>query len=266
MQRRHDPTSLGHAAPAGGDPAGRASALWLRPHRRRDRRRPAPRRPPRGAPRRPRRLGGRARGRERLQPAGGARARRRRPSPPPAAGRAAALHALDAARLRAGADRVVGRARRLHGGLGGLGGADHGAAAGRARGAPRGFRAARARVPARQLHPRRPRGPQARPHLPPGRGARPLRGRGGRLRPPGGDARAARAGGPRGAPRPRAVRDAESAVEAATGVRASRHPARLHDLLGVLDRVEALGYDVLGRRPRLPAWQLPLVALAALRR
>ena len=36
--------------------------------------------------------------------------------------------------------------------------------------------------------------------------------------------------------------------------------------LGVLDRVEALGYDVLGRRPRLPAWQLPLVALAALRR
>jgi 15-cis-phytoene synthase len=36
--------------------------------------------------------------------------------------------------------------------------------------------------------------------------------------------------------------------------------------LGVLDRVEALGYDVLRRRPRLPAWQLPLVALAALRR
>jgi phytoene synthase len=36
--------------------------------------------------------------------------------------------------------------------------------------------------------------------------------------------------------------------------------------LGVLDRVEALDYDVLGRRPRLPAWQLPLVAAAALRR
>ena len=36
--------------------------------------------------------------------------------------------------------------------------------------------------------------------------------------------------------------------------------------LGVLDRVEAIGYDVLGRRPRLPAWQLPLVAVAALRR
>ena len=36
--------------------------------------------------------------------------------------------------------------------------------------------------------------------------------------------------------------------------------------LGVLDRVEATGYDVLGRRPRLPAWQLPLVALAALKR
>jgi len=36
--------------------------------------------------------------------------------------------------------------------------------------------------------------------------------------------------------------------------------------LGVLDRVEAIGYDVIGRRPRLPAWQLPLVALAALKR
>jgi phytoene synthase len=36
--------------------------------------------------------------------------------------------------------------------------------------------------------------------------------------------------------------------------------------LGVLDRVEALGYDVLGKRPRMPAWQLPLVAIAALRR
>ena len=36
--------------------------------------------------------------------------------------------------------------------------------------------------------------------------------------------------------------------------------------LGVLDRVEAIGYDVLGRRPRLPAWQLPRVALAALKR
>lgn len=36
--------------------------------------------------------------------------------------------------------------------------------------------------------------------------------------------------------------------------------------LGVLDRVEALGYDVLGKRPRVPAWQLPLVAIAALRR
>jgi phytoene synthase len=36
--------------------------------------------------------------------------------------------------------------------------------------------------------------------------------------------------------------------------------------LGVLDRVEALGYDVLGKRPRVPAWQFPLVAIAALRR
>jgi 15-cis-phytoene synthase len=59
---------------------------------------------------------------------------------------------------------------------------------------------------------------------------------------------------------------AESAVEAAP---ASVRPGiRLACTiyLGVLDRVEALGYDVLGRRPRLPAWQLPLVAVAALRR
>jgi 15-cis-phytoene synthase len=59
---------------------------------------------------------------------------------------------------------------------------------------------------------------------------------------------------------------AEGAVEAAP---ASVRPGiRLACTiyLGVLDRVEALGYDVLGRRPRLPAWQLPLVALAALRR
>jgi 15-cis-phytoene synthase len=59
---------------------------------------------------------------------------------------------------------------------------------------------------------------------------------------------------------------AEAAVEAAP---ASVRPGiRLACTiyLGVLDRVEALGYDVLGRRPRLPAWQLPLVAVAALRR
>jgi phytoene synthase len=59
---------------------------------------------------------------------------------------------------------------------------------------------------------------------------------------------------------------AEAAVEAAP---ASVRPGiRLACTiyLGVLDRVEALGYDVLRRRPRLPAWQLPLVALAALRR
>ena len=50
---------------------------------------------------------------------------------------------------------------------------------------------------------------------------------------------------------------AEAAVEAAP---ASVRPGiRLACAiyLGVLDRVEAIGYDVLGRRPRLPAWQLP---------
>jgi phytoene synthase len=59
---------------------------------------------------------------------------------------------------------------------------------------------------------------------------------------------------------------AEAAVEAAP---ASVRPGiRLACAiyLGVLDRVEAMGHDVLGRRPRVAAWQLPLVALAAMRR
>jgi phytoene synthase len=59
---------------------------------------------------------------------------------------------------------------------------------------------------------------------------------------------------------------AESAVEAAP---ASVRPGiRLACTiyLGVLDRVEALGYDVLGRRARLPGRQLLLAGLAALRR
>jgi 15-cis-phytoene synthase len=59
---------------------------------------------------------------------------------------------------------------------------------------------------------------------------------------------------------------AEAAVEAAP---ASVRPGiRLACTiyLGVLDRVEALGYDVLRRRPRVPAWQIPVAALAAVRR
>jgi hypothetical protein len=31
----------------------------------------------------------------------------------------------------------------------------------------------------------------------------------------------------------------------------------------VLDRVEALGFDVLGRRVRVPPWQLGAIAIAA---
>jgi hypothetical protein len=34
----------------------------------------------------------------------------------------------------------------------------------------------------------------------------------------------------------------------------------------VLDRVEAAGYDVLGRRMGVRLWRLPLVAFGALRR
>ena len=103
------------------------------------------------------------------------RAGRRRPPPPAAARRAAHLHALDADRLRAGADRDVAGARGLHGRLGRLGRAHHGAAARRAGAPPRRLRAARAGVPARQLHPRRARGHEPRPRLPAGRGPRALR-------------------------------------------------------------------------------------------
>jgi phytoene synthase len=59
---------------------------------------------------------------------------------------------------------------------------------------------------------------------------------------------------------------AEAAVEAAP---ASVRPGiRLACAiyLGMLDRVEARGYDVLRRRPRVAASRLPIVALAALRR
>ena len=124
---------LRHAPPAGRGSSRHTRALRLRAHRRSDRRRPAPaghaRRPPRGAGR----LGGRARGGRRVLPADRARAHRRGRPPRAPARRAAHLHALDADRLRAGADRQLGRARGLHGRLGGLGRADHGRAAGRAR-------------------------------------------------------------------------------------------------------------------------------------
>ena len=94
---------------------------------------------------------------------------------------------------------------------------------------------------------------RARPDLPAGRGPPPLRRRRRRLRRPAATRRAAcarRARGPACARR--CSPSAEAAVEAAP---ASVRPGiRLACAiyLGVLDRVEAIGYDVLGRRPRLP--------------
>ena len=116
------------------------------------------------------------------------------------------LHALDADRLRAGADRDLARARGLHGRLGRLGRPHHGAAARRARAPPRRLRPARAGVPARELHPRRARGHEPGPRLPARRGPRALRRAGGgpgRRARVAGAARAARARGP---PRALAVR------------------------------------------------------------
>ena len=139
---------LGHATAARGRPAGHARALRLRPHGRRDRRRPAPPADRRGPPRGARRLGGGAR-------SAAAPAR----SSHPVVGAlvdAGERHHLpldelgiymrvDARRLRPGADRQRRRARPLHGRLGRLGRPDHGRAARRAQALPRRLRAASAR-------------------------------------------------------------------------------------------------------------------------
>ena len=181
---------------------------------------------------------------------GRGRARRRGPPPRPAAGGADAVHALDAGRLRAGADRQLGGARRLHGGLGRLGRADHGAAARRPRAPPRRLRPARAGVPARQLHPRRRRGLPAGPDLPAARrtasasaSPRPT------SRAPSASPRAARAGRARGR-RARAACSPPPARPSPPRPPPCGPGIRLACAVyeSVLDRVEAAGYDVLGRR------------------
>ena len=160
MQRRHDPTYYfaTRRLPAELRPATHALYGYVRTA---DQIVDGPRRPatPDGPPRRAGRVGGRARQRatQSRQPIVRALADAGR-APPAPARRAAHLHALDADRLRAGADLQLGGARRLHGRLGRLGRADHGRAAGRAGAPPCRPRPARARVPARELHPRRARG------------------------------------------------------------------------------------------------------------
>ena len=154
MQRRHDPTYYWatRRLPAEIRPATHALYGYVRTA---DEIVDGPRRPPSAAARRAALDAWEARARARagrrpLAAPGRRRARRRRPPPPAAARRAAHLHALDADRLRAGADRDLAGARGLHGRLGRLGRADHGAAARRARAPPRRLRPARAGVPARR--------------------------------------------------------------------------------------------------------------------
>ena len=180
--------------------------------------------------------------------------------PPAAARRAAHLHALDADRLRARADRDVAGARGLHGRLGRLGRAHHGPAARRARRAitPAFGRLGQAFQLTNFIRDLRE-DTAARPHLPARRRARALR-RGG-----GGPARASRA-----SPELRALvafevrrarglfAEAEPAVAAAPRLacaRASASPSRVYRR--VLDRVGAVEFDVLGRRAGVRAWQLP---------
>ena len=132
---------------------------------------------------------------------------------------------------------------------------------------PRRLRAARPGLPARQLHPRRARGHGARPHLP----ARPRTGR------PTASRERDLAGGS-ASPELRALlamevrrarglfAEAEPAVAAApasvrTGVRFA-----VAVYLRVLDRVERIEFDVLGRGTAVRPWQLPGAAVGALRR
>ena len=186
--------------------------------------------------------------------------------PPPAARRAAHLHALDADRLRAGADRQLGRARRLHGRLGRLRRPDHGRAARRPRPPPRRPRPPRARLPARELHPRRARGPAAGPRLPPGRGPRAVRRRRGRPAAPRAEPGGARAAGARGRARPRAC-------SRARGPRSPPRPPRCVPACASRSASTAAcstasrrsGFDVLGRRAGVRVWHLPGAALEALR-
>ena len=257
MQRRHDPTYYWatRRLPRG-DPARHARALRLRAHRRRDRRRAAPRRPPGGAPRRARRLGGRARGRAApgTRPARGARARRRRP-------RATACRSASCgstcARCGSTARRcgsrpgtsssATWRARPAR-----SGGSWRRCSASPSRTTPASARSASrsstrtssatcARTGGSTASTCRPRTrerfgvgeadfdrPAATPELRALVAARGARGRAGCSR------------APRARSRPRPPRCGPGIRLACT------------IYLGVLDRVEALGYDVLGRRPRLP--------------
>ena len=159
------------------------------------------------------------------------------------------LHALDADRLRARADRDLARARGLHGRLGRLGRPHHGPAARRARAPPRRLRAARAGVPARELHPRRARGHEPGPRLPAGRGPRALRRDGGATwAAPTPRPSCARCSRTRSAARARCSPSASPPIAAAPGSVRTGVRFAVGIYLRVLDRVERIDFDVLGRR------------------
>ena len=245
---------LGDTPAAGGDPAGDARALRLRPHGRRDRRRPAPRPPPQA-----RRAAldaweaeleaGLAGGSSdqpvvaRWSTPAAATACRSASCAPTCArcastarrcgsrpGTSCPTWTARPARWAASWPPLLGVPERHHARL----------------------RPARARVPARELHPRRARGPAAGPHLPAGRGPRALRGGRERLRP----AERRRPSCARWSPHE--VRRARGAVRERRGAAVDAAPASVRPgirlacaiYVGVLDRVEAIGFDVLGRRTR----------------
>ena len=260
MQRRHDPTfyvatrRLPRTSDRPSTPSTATSAARTRSST--TRAATAAPRPagPRSTPGRPT-LEARHRHRAARAP-GGRRARRRRPPPRPAARRArartwtrcASTAPASASRRAATSSTPTWRAARP----------PWAASWRRCSASPRPTRrVARlgARLPAGQLRPRRARGLAPGPHLPARpRGAPPL-GSPGRRRPAA--TPALRELVAREVRRARApVRERRRRVEAAPA-RAPGHPPRPHDLPPGARPRRALGYDVLGRRARLAAWELP---------
>ena len=148
-----------------------------------------------------------------------------------------------------GADRHARRARPLHGRQRRDGRAHHGAAARRPARATEEVGAARRRLPADELHPRRARGLGAGPHLP----ARPGRGRPARAarRPPRRAPRSPRRSAARGACSPRPPR-----LDAALDPRCARGCAsRARVYVRVLDRVERSASTSSAAARGSPPWE-----------
>ena len=192
-----------------------------------------------------------------LAAAGGRRARRRRPPPRPAARRAAAPTCARCGSTAAPV-RIASR-RRARRATWTARPARSGGSWRRCSACPErtttSFGAARAGVPADELHPRRARGLAARPHLPARPRTRALRRR--EADSPRGDARAARAVADEVGARARAVRErrARRSPPRPRSVRPGDPARRARSTCGVLDRVEAHRLRRARPPPGAAAWR-----------